>query len=112
MTFWEDFVSTSKSGVFWTALILSIAGVLFGIYLLYKSKDKIASALISIPFGIMAMFIIVLITKFLFAEVGEMWVDYAIVPGVSIISFSTVVWLCKKFLIDIIKRLLKLTVVT
>ena len=105
MTFWEEFVATTKSGVFWALLALAVLGVAFAIYLLYKGKDKIASFMISIPFGIMAAFIIVLVTTQVFAGVNDVWVDYAIIPGVSIFSFSTVVWFCKKFMITIIRKL-------
>lgn len=105
MTFWEEFVATSKSGVFWLLFVLCILGVALTIFLLYKGKDKIASFMISIPFGIMAAFIIVLVTSTIFADINDVWVNYAIIPGVSIFSFSTVVWFCKKFMITIIQRL-------
>ncbi|TET31847.1 MAG: hypothetical protein E3J70_01630 [Candidatus Heimdallarchaeota archaeon] len=104
-TLWEEFKATSKSGVFWTLLVLTVLGIGFTIFLLYKGKDKIASFMISIPFGLMAAFIIVLITRQVFTGINQMWTNYAIIPGVSIFSFSTVVWFCKRFLITIIKKL-------
>ena len=111
MTIWEEFVATSRSGVFWVCLILAVLGIAFSIYLAYRGKDKIASFLVSIPLGIMAMFVINVITHNLFMDVSTMWVDYAIMPSISIFSFSTVVWLCKKFLVKIIKKLFGFQVV-
>ena len=105
MTIVEEFQAISKSGIFWTALVLSLLGVAFAIFLLYKGKDKIASLLISIPMGILAMLIINLLTMQLFIDVNPDWVDYAIRPGMSILSFSTIVWFCRKFLVTLVAKL-------
>ena len=117
MTFLEDFSEIAKKGVFWglsiTLVILAIAGIIFGIWLVYKNKDKIANTLISIPFGILVALIIVLLTKLVVGDaVADLWVDYAIIPGVSIFSFSTVFWLCKRFAIVIVRGLFKFKVIT
>jgi len=105
VTIIEEFQAISKSGIFWTAIILSVLGLAFAIYLLYKGKDKLAALLISIPIGILAMLVINLLTMQLFVDIDPNWVDYAIRPGMSILSYSTIAWVCRKFLVTLVAKL-------
>jgi len=102
----NDFFVIFTSWLFWVALGLSLLGLAFVIYLLYKGKDKIAYWIISIPLTICATIVLgFLVLPLIISEATPLIQQIGLTAVVSAIGYPTLLWFCKNVVIKIAAKM-------